>query len=117
MARRLLNLRQVPDDEREDIHALMEANGIVCYTTPPGPFGISAGAIWLKDGDDHARARQLMDAYQDERAKRVRVAWQEARARGEADTLFAALCRQPQKFAAIIIGSVFVLMVLFAPLV
>ncbi len=117
MARRLMNLRHVPDDEREDIHALMKANGIACYTTPPGLFGLSAGAIWLKDGDDHARARELMDAYQAERARQARAAWQEARERGEAETVVTTLRQHPLKFAAVVFGSVFVLMVLFAPLV
>jgi len=117
LSRFLLSLRHVPDDERQEVHALMEAHDIACYDTPPGLFGITAGAIWLKSADDHARARKLMDAYQGERAQRVRAAWQEARERGEAETFLAALCRQPLKFAAIIIGSIFVLMVLFAPLV
>lgn len=117
MPRLLLNLRNVPDDEAEDVRALMVEHGIECYDTPPGPFGITAGGIWLKDPDDYSRARELMDDYQQARASRNREAWRTARERGEADTVVSTIRRYPLRTLLIVAGSVFVLMVLFAPLV
>jgi hypothetical protein len=117
MPKLLLNLRHVPDDEAADVRQLMRDHHIECYETPPGPFGITAGGIWLKQPDDYARARELMNAYQQERATRARSQWQRARERGEADTLVSSIRRHPLKTLLIVAGSVFVLMVLFAPLV
>lgn len=117
MPRLLLNFRNVPDDEVDEVRALMAEHDIECYETPPGPFGITAGGIWLKHPDDYTRARELMDAYQQERAIRARSQWRHARERGEADTLVSSIRRHPLKTLLIVAGSVFVLMVLFAPLV
>lgn len=117
MPRLLLNLRHVPDDEIDEVRALMDEHGIECYDTPPGPFGITAGGIWLKNPDDYARARELMDEYQEERANRARDEWRSARDRGEAETLVSVVRRHPLKTLLIVAGSVFVLMVLFSPLV
>lgn len=117
MPRLLLNLRHVPDDEIDDVRDLMEAHNIECYDTPPGPFGITAGGIWLKNPDDYPRARELMDGYQRERAERARADLEAARERGEADTLRSSVRRHPLKTALVVLGSIFVLMVLFSPLV
>jgi hypothetical protein len=117
MPRLLLNLRNVPDDEIEDVRSLMDDHGIGCYDTPPGPFGITAGGIWLKDSDDYARARELMDEYQAQRAARARSEWHDARAQGEHDTLASILRRHPLRALLVVLGSVFVLMVLFAPVI
>lgn len=117
MPRLLLNLRNVPDDEIDEVRALMDEHGIECYDTPPGPFGITAGGIWLKNADDYTRARELMDGYQDERRARARAEWQAARDRGETETLASVARRHPLKTTLIVLGSIFVLMVLFSPLV
>jgi len=117
MPRLLLNLRNVPDDEIDDVRSLMDDHGIECYDTPPGPFGITAGGIWLRDSDDYARARELMDDYQAERAARARTEWHDARDRGEHDTLASIVRRHPLKALLVLLGSVFVLMVLFAPVI
>lgn len=117
MPRLLLNLRHVPDDEIEDVRRLMDSNGIDCYDTPPGPLRITAGGIWLRNADDYARARELMDGYQAERASRARAEWQSAREKGEAETLASTIRRHPLKALLAVAGSIFVLMVLFAPLI
>ena len=117
MPRLLLNLRHVPDDEVEEVRELMREHAIDCYDTPPGPLGITAGGIWLRDPDDYARARELMDAYQARRGEAAREHWQAALQRGEAETLLGRARRQPIRTLLVVIGSLFVLMVLFAPLV
>jgi hypothetical protein len=115
--RLLLNLRHVPEDEIEEVRALMREHRIECYDTPPGPLGITAGGIWLRDPDDYDRARALMDTYQEERGAAARERWRRARERGEAETLLGTIRRHPIRSLLILVGSVFVLMVLFAPLV
>lgn len=73
MSKLLLNLRNVPDDEADDVRGFLDANRIDHYDTPPGPFGISAGGIWIRDTHDLPRAKQLMADYQRERLARVRA--------------------------------------------
>jgi hypothetical protein len=72
MATLLMNLRNVPDDEAAEIRALLEANRIEFYETPVNRWGISAGGIWLVDGDSLEEARRLLADYQDERQRRAR---------------------------------------------
>ncbi|WP_421711891.1 DUF6164 family protein [Alcanivorax sp.] len=43
----LLNLRRVPDDEADEVRALLEQNQILFYETAPSMWGISSGGIWL----------------------------------------------------------------------
>lgn len=117
MPRLLLNLRHVPDDEIDDVRALMREHHIDCYDTPPGPFGITAGGIWLREPDDYDRAKALMDDYQAERGAAARERLRRARESGEAETLMGTIRRHPVRLVLILAGSVFVLMVLFAPLV
>lgn len=117
MARLLLNLRHVPEDEAEEVQALMRQHGIACYATPPGPFRISAGGIWIKHDADYPRARELMDDYQQARAASARQSWQEARASGQAATLWSVIRHQPLKVLLLLAGVIFVLAFFFAPLV
>ena len=64
MAVLLFPLRNVPDDEAEEVRALLGTHGIDFYETPASAFGISAGAIWLRDEAQLQVARQLIDDYQ-----------------------------------------------------
>ena len=104
MAKLLLNLRNVPDDEAADVRAFLDAARIAHYDTRPSPFGISAGGSWVRDDEDVARARALMADYQRERAQRVREAHAQAVREGRAET-FAGLFRaQPLRVLAILLA-------------
>ena len=92
MAKLLLNLRNVPDDEADDVRAFLRAARIEHYETRPGPFGISAGGIWVRADGVMAQARRLMADYQRERAIRVRAERQQAEREGTAET-FADIAR------------------------
>jgi hypothetical protein len=102
MPKLLLNLRHVPEDEAEEVAALLDANAIEHYRTPPSNWGISAGGIWLADPADHPRARRLMDAYQAERAERARAEWQAAQREGRAGSLWSALRAEPGRVLLIL---------------
>lgn len=117
MARQLLNLRHVTAEEAGEVAELMDQHGIGHYTTPPGSFGISAGGIWLKNADDYPRARALMDDYQAERSLRVRAELEQARREGRAETFWTILRRHPLRTGLYLAAAVFILMVLFAPVI
>ncbi len=91
----LFNLRHVPEDEADDVRALLEQHGFETYETQPSPFGISAGAIWLKDSTQRDPAKRVIDAYQAERAQRVREERDAAQRDGSAPSLIAALLARP----------------------
>ena len=53
---KLFSLRGVPDDEADEIRALLAQHAIDYYETPPGNWGVSMPAIWLPDDSELARA-------------------------------------------------------------
>ena len=72
MSKLLLNLRNVPDDEADDVRRFLESGAIGYYETQPSLWGISAGGIWIRDDGDVAEAKRLMAEYQRERQARAR---------------------------------------------
>jgi hypothetical protein len=72
MAKLLFNLRNVPDDEADEVRQLLTANGVDWYETRPGPWGISTGALWLHDAAAYPEARRLLDGYQQSRREHAR---------------------------------------------
>lgn len=71
MAILLVNLRHVPDDEADEMRAVLEQHGIDFYETPPNFWGISAGGIWLRDEEQHGEAKRLLAEYQEQRRQRA----------------------------------------------
>lgn len=67
MAVQLVNLRGVPDDEADEIRALLQEHTIDFYETPGGNWGMSMPALWLRDEGQLAQARALLDEYQQRR--------------------------------------------------
>ena len=114
--RLLLNLRHVPEDECEEVLDLLARHHIPHYTTPPGPFGISAGGIWVCEIDDMPKARALFDVYQKARAERCQAARAKAREDGQEERFFTLWAKQPLTVLLMILLSVMVLMIFFAPI-
>ncbi|NND60601.1 MAG: hypothetical protein HKN49_10065 [Gammaproteobacteria bacterium] len=98
MSVRIFNLRHVPDDEADDIRALLDDNGIDYYETPDGLWGISAGAFWLRDAAQKDRAKALIDAYQETRAASARAARDELRREGRLPSLLDSFRENPLQF-------------------
>ncbi len=117
MPKLLLKLRDVSDEEAHEVTDLLAAHGIAHYATPAGPFGITAGGIWLNEAADHARARMLMDEYQAERSRRVRAELAQARLEGRAETFWTHLRRHPLRTLVHLALAVFILLIFFAPVV
>ena len=77
MAVRLMSLRGVPDDEHEQICALLDEHDIDYYETRPGNWLISAGALWLRDDSQFGEATQLLDGFQQQRYLAARQVYAE----------------------------------------
>ena len=95
MAKILIRLRGVPDDEIREILELLEQNRVDFYETDAGNWGISMPALWLKDEDDYPHARQLLDDYQSDRQQRARSDWNNQRADGTQPTFWQSLSQRP----------------------
>jgi hypothetical protein len=99
MATRLLNYRGVPDDEIEEIRALLDANAISYYETPPSNWFISSGALWLDDDSQYEQAMQLYRDYQQQRRASARQRYSQLKASGSQPTLWQKLRDDPLTFA------------------
>lgn len=87
MAKLLLGLYRVPDDEAAEIRALLDEHGIDWYETPPSRWGVSHGGLWARDEHEAMRAQELLARYQRTRRGHARAAYAEARRAGTASLL------------------------------
>jgi len=109
MAELLFKLRNVPDDEADDIRGLLKDHGIDFYETEAGSWGISLPAIWLSDKARLQEAKALLDAYQQQRQKSAREIHEQLRQRGEQRTVMDKV-REAPLLAAIYLAAVLVIL-------
>ncbi len=116
MSKLLLNLRDVPDDEADDVRRFLDSGGIGYYETRPNLWGISGG-IWIRDDGDVAEAKRLMAEYQRERQARAREERAEAERSGTAETFIDVLRTQPLRVALTVIAIALLLGLTALPVV
>ena len=104
MAKLLLNLRNVPDDEADDVRAMLGKHRIGFYETTA--WGLFAGGIFVKENADIAEAKRLMADYQAQRSARVRAEYAAARRDGSAETFRSVLREQPLRVLLTILAIV-----------
>ena len=95
MSARLIGLRDVPDEEAAEIRALLDGHRIDYFETPPGNWGISAGAIWIQDPEALPLARELLQDFQTGYAARARDANRRNRLLGRTERVADRFRRQP----------------------
>jgi len=108
---KLFSLRNVPEDEADDIRKLLDERGFDYYETPPGNWGISAAIIWLNDPDDLAIAKQLINEYQDRRGIEMREKYAEQKEAGQTQNIIDRMIEQPIQFVFYILFILFILYV------
>lgn len=111
MAKLFFHLRNVPEDEAYDVRAILEQHEIAFYETSAGNWGISTPAIWLYDEEDEYQARELIDAYQRQRAIHQRALYEEARNSGHHNGFWQHNLRHPVRFIAYITSLVLIVYV------
>lgn len=105
----LLNLRNVPDDEADEVRALLDGHGIDYYETRPSLWGISGGGLWLPDERQAQTARAHLATYQAERGEKARREREQAIAEGRAPSAWTAFRENPLQAAATVLGIVLML--------
>ncbi len=68
MARRVYDTGQASPEEVADVLRLLAEYDIPHYRTPSGVFGLTPGALWVRDDADYAKARRLIEGYDRARA-------------------------------------------------
>jgi len=115
MAKLLMNLRHVPEDEAEDVRALLDAHAIAFYETPANRWGISMGGIWLRHDAQAEDAARLLADYQARRQADARAAYEARRGAGTADTVLARLRRDPMRILIYVGAAGLILYLLILP--
>ena len=106
MSKLLLNLRNVPEDEADEVRAWLKENTIGFYETQPSPWGISSGGIWVEDDAELPRARALMADYQAQRLRRAQADQAAARSDGSAETFGTLFRRRPWYVLGMLVAMV-----------
>lgn len=117
MAKMLMNLRHVPEDESDAVLEMLESHGIEHYRLPPSAFMISAGSIWIKQDEDFARAKSLFDELQRERAEQAQANWQTQKDEGSQPRLLDELSENPGRLLAYVTIAVLIILFMLTPVV
>ena len=115
MSKLLLNLRNVPDDEADDVRALLDSLGIAFHETNSSIWNIAVGGIWVTEDADFADAKLAMADYQQQRGARARDEYAAARRAGTAETFGSVVRAQPARVALLVLAILFVLGLMALP--
>ena len=117
MSKLLFDLRNVPDDEADDVRALLDAHGISYYETKPAAWGLFGGGIWITEDERITDAKSILSDYQLQRQAAAQAAYAAARRDGTAETLWTTLRREPRNALVLLITIVFVVGLTVLPFV
>lgn len=115
MSKLLMNLRNVPDDEADDVRAMLDAQQIAFYETRPSIWGISAGGIWVTEDAAFDVARRAMDDYQRQRSINARAEYAAAKQAGTAETFVTMLRADPVRVVVSVLGILIALALVTLP--
>jgi hypothetical protein len=104
-----MGLRNVPDDELDELRALFAEAGIEIRETPAGPLGITAGSLWVVRDEQMTDAKRRFDHYQNERGRRARAEREAELREGRAIGFMQVLKAEPLRVIAVIAGILFLL--------
>jgi len=108
MAKLVFRLKDVPEEEVESVRRLLDEHGLEYYETHAGNWGISVAGIWIDDDERHAEARELIDAFQKEHARKMRAAYQEQCNSGEAETTLQRFLQNPLRFILYLLFAILI---------
>lgn len=104
MSKLLLNMRQVPEDEADEVRAMLRESRLEFYETQPSRWGISYGGIWITRDEDLAEAKRLMADYQAARRDRARAERAAELRDGTAETFADVARREPLRVVLTVLG-------------
>lgn len=99
MAKILFKLRNVPDDEAQDVRKILESNNIEYFETSAGNWGVSLPALWISDTEHFDRARSLIDEYELDRSMTIKKEYEFSRKKGGTRTMWDSFVENPLRFS------------------
>lgn len=90
----LFKLRNVPDDEAEEVRQLLNDHEISFYETHAGSWGVSLPGMWLQDDSQLKEAKSLIETYQRERASVARESYEQLKKEGRHETVMDKIVAQ-----------------------
>jgi len=115
MARKLYALRNVPDDEIDEMRALLREHDIDFHETDAGFFGIGTAAIWVKQTGQFDQAKALITEYQQQRFERARGEYEALKAQGRHPRLIDALRARPGRMMVYLLFALLLLAIMTGP--
>lgn len=76
MSKRLFSYPNEANDEADGVKKLLEENHIPYFESPGNRWGFSKAAIWIKNREDFATAKNLFEHYQLDYAQKAREKYQ-----------------------------------------
>ena len=107
----LFSLRGVPDDEADEVRELLAEQNIDFYETSAGNWGMSMPALWLRDNADLEKARDVLNAYQQQRFLSSRENYLQSKKAGQQNTLLKVFIEKPLLFCAYLFAMLLVVYV------
>lgn len=111
MALLLFNLRGVPEDEADEVRALLIERDIDFYETSAGNWGISMPGLWLRNDADLEKAKDVLNAYQQQRFITSRENYLLLKRTGQQKTLLKAFAEKPLQYCAYLFAMFLVIYV------
>ncbi len=97
MAKIIFRLKDVPDDEAEEIRALLDQHGVPFYETSEGNWGVSMPAIWVRELEHAEAAKSLIEQYQADRTKKMQEIYLQEKLDGRSFTIRSKFKQHPVK--------------------
>jgi hypothetical protein len=116
MSRIVFRLKDVPDEEAGAVRELLSQKDIEFFETDAGRWGISIGAIWVKDNDDFDIARELIEAFQVEYRKTVQQQFEQDKKEGKVAGFWQLLGQYPLQVMTYMILIIIVLAFTLLPM-
>jgi hypothetical protein len=117
MSKLLFDLRNVPDDEADEVRDLLTAHALDFYETKPSGWGLFGGGIWITDEANLGTAKALLSEYQLQRQAAAQASYAAARREGTAETLWTTLRREPGNALILLFTILFVVALTVLPFV
>ena len=115
MSRKLYPLRNVPDDEADEMRSLLQQNGVDFHETGSGFLGIGTAAIWIRDESQYEYARGLIADYQADRYSTARETYLRQREEGTHTRFIDRFMRDPWRVVSLILIALFLILLTVLP--
>lgn len=115
MSALVFRLRNVPDDEADEVRSLLDQHHIDWYETTAGNWSIAMPALWVCNDNDLESTRALIDSYQASRSQSERTEWQAQVDSGIAPTILDRIKARPLASLGTISFCLFLVYVMINP--